>query len=328
MQISDTLKKVLNGESAPTSGQFRTGMGQLFDFIATFLGMDTDDKAAARAGLGAAGKDEMSARIGTVGGLTFRNKLINSKFAINQLVLSGTVVLTAGQYGHDGWKAGASGCTYTFATTGNNTVVTISAGSLVQVIEGRFINGGVYTVSQRGSANFRVAINGAPLAGSFVPGPITTAAANSGASIQVEFSTGTIDRPQVEEGDVASVYTAVPEFELARCQRYFYKTYLQSVAPGTPDPTGVGAYIHFPEAANSYVSFKVRFPVAMAATPTVTLYSSINGATGVIANTDTSSNLPASVIGISESGCTPYVNNSPVSQTNGIRCHLTASARL
>lgn len=46
-----------------------------------------------------------------------RNRLINSNFVINQLEKTGTVTLAANEYGHDGWKAGASGCTYTFATS-------------------------------------------------------------------------------------------------------------------------------------------------------------------------------------------------------------------
>ena len=66
----------------------------------------------------------------------FKNRIINGQLNINQRGVSGTVTLAAGAYGHDRFKGGASGCTYTFATSGNVTTLTISAGSLIQVIEG------------------------------------------------------------------------------------------------------------------------------------------------------------------------------------------------
>ena len=68
-------------------------------------------------------------------GLAGRNLLRNGNGTINQRAVSGTVTLAAGAYGHDGFKAGANGCTYTFATSGADTVFTITAGSLIQVIE-------------------------------------------------------------------------------------------------------------------------------------------------------------------------------------------------
>lgn len=52
MQITDALKKILNGESVPTTGQFRTGLGQLFDFITSMVGADTADPTTLQALLG------------------------------------------------------------------------------------------------------------------------------------------------------------------------------------------------------------------------------------------------------------------------------------
>lgn len=54
-----------------------------------------------------------------------KNAIINGNFGINQRGLSGTVTLAANAYGHDRWKAGASGCTYTFATANNVTTLTV-----------------------------------------------------------------------------------------------------------------------------------------------------------------------------------------------------------
>ena len=48
-----------------------------------------------------------------------KNKIINGNFDINQRAVSGTVSLAAGEYGHDRFKGGAGGATYTFATSAN-----------------------------------------------------------------------------------------------------------------------------------------------------------------------------------------------------------------
>src|SRR6056297_1384954 len=64
-----------------------------------------------------------------------RNAIINGNFGVNQRGVSGTLSLSTGEYGHDRWKAGSSGCTYTFSTTEGVTTIDISAGSLIQVIE-------------------------------------------------------------------------------------------------------------------------------------------------------------------------------------------------
>src|SRR3990172_9033570 len=85
-----------------------------------------------------------------------RNRIINGNFAINQRAVTGTVVLAAGIYGHDRFKAGASGCTYTFATSANVTTLTISAGSLQQVIEGVNLETGTYALSWSGTATGKI----------------------------------------------------------------------------------------------------------------------------------------------------------------------------
>jgi len=81
------------------------------------------------------------------GAIGVKNAIINGNFQINQRGVSGTVTLAAGAYGHDRFKAGASGCTYTFATSNNVTTLTISAGSLIQVVEGLNLYTDTYTLS-------------------------------------------------------------------------------------------------------------------------------------------------------------------------------------
>lgn len=152
-----------------------------------------------------------------------RNRLINGNFAINQRAVTGTVTLAAGAYGHDRWKAGAGGCTYTFSTSGNDTVVNITAGSLMQVIEGANVEGGQYTLNNGGgSAQMRAAINGAATSGSYSAGPIVTSTANGGQNITVEFTTGTVGKLQLEPGMTATPFERRSiATELAMCQRYY-----------------------------------------------------------------------------------------------------------
>jgi hypothetical protein len=144
-----------------------------------------------------------------------KNAIINGNFGINQRGVSGTVTLSAGVYGHDRWKAGASGCTYTFATSGNVTTLDISAGSLIQVIEGINLESGTYTLSWTGTAQGKIG------AGSFGNSGITGAAVG-GTNLNIEFGTGTVSLVQFELGTVVTPFER-RQFgqELALCQRYF-----------------------------------------------------------------------------------------------------------
>ena len=147
----------------------------------------------------------------------FKNRLINAQGLINQRGVSGTVTLTAGQYGHDRFKAGSSGCTYTFSTSNNVTTFTISAGSLIQVIEGLNLESGSHILSWTGTAQGRVA-------GGTYGATGVTATVVGGTNTTVEFNTGTLSLPQLEKGSTATSFDYRPYgTELALCQRYFVK---------------------------------------------------------------------------------------------------------
>ena len=151
-----------------------------------------------------------------------RSRVMNGNFAINQRAVTGTVTLAAGVYGHDRWKAGAGGCTYTFAASGADTVLTISAGSLMQVVEGVNIEGGVYTVSQTGTAQARIAVTGAVTSGAYAALPLASASATGGQTVTVEFITGTVSLVQMESGTKATTFERRSYgLELALCQRYY-----------------------------------------------------------------------------------------------------------
>jgi len=145
------------------------------------------------------------------------NLLHNGCFRVNQRAVFGTVSLSAGQYGHDRWKAGASGCTYTFAASGGVTTLTITAGSLQQVIEGTDLQSGTYVLSWGGTAQGKIG------AGSFGASGVS-AAVTGGANLTVEFGTGTLALAQIERGNVPTLFELRPIFiETSLCQRFFFR---------------------------------------------------------------------------------------------------------
>ncbi len=146
-----------------------------------------------------------------------RNKIINGAFLINQRAVSGTVTLAAGQYGHDRWKAGAAGCTYTFATANGLTTLTITAGTLQQVILAENVPAGPVVLSWGGTAQGRID------AGAYASGSATATAAG-GTNVTVEFGTGTLFRPQLEPGTKKTPFEhRLLELERIACRYYFQR---------------------------------------------------------------------------------------------------------
>jgi len=155
----------------------------------------------------------------------FRNKIHNGIFTVNQRAVSGSVVLSSGAYGHDRWKAGASGCSYTFAETDGVTTLTISAGSLQQVIEADDIFTGTYVMSWAGTAQGKIG------AGSYSASGVV-AAATGGASLTVEFNTGTLSRVQLEPGTKPSSFEHRPyQTEKGLCRHFYRNSFPEGTAP-------------------------------------------------------------------------------------------------
>lgn len=177
------------------------------------------------------------------------NYVDNSGFSVGQRpnITSG-VVLAAGAYGWDRWKAGASGCTLTWTFSPASTVITIAAGTLQQVIEGGALINASYTLSWLGSATGRVNT------GAYVASPITfTGAPNT--NVTIEFQGGTLGQVQLQIGSQATLWQpSPPALELARCQRFFNTNFFNEAS------YGAGVW-----------TVNIFLPVSMRATPTVTL---------------------------------------------------------
>lgn len=237
------------GTGASTAAGARTNLGATTVGDALFT---TTNASTARDTLG----------IGSV--LSNRNRLINGNFAINQRAVASGVTLAAGAYGHDRWKAGASGCTYTYTASGNDTVITITAGSLMQVIEDKNVEGGVYAVQNVGTAQARIAVNGATTSGAYAAAtattPLLSASATANQTITVEFTTGTVSKVQLEPGTVATPFERRPySVEMGLCRRY-----------ARTDQVGCVGQVTSGSPMGGYTSFDQ----SMRASPTVTWVAS------------------------------------------------------
>lgn len=193
------------------------------------------------------------------------NRIINGNFAINQRAYASGAGISAAAYGHDRWKAGAAGCSYTFTAALPDTTITITAGTLTQVIEAGVIEGGVYTLSWTGTAQARV-YQGTPT-GAYAPSPIVTASLPAGVNTIVEFNTGTVVRVKLEIGSVATPFNRQTMAKsLADCQRYYQIGEVQQQVLSA----GAGGY-----------STRIPLPVVMRAAPTMTpTFTVQTGATG------------------------------------------------
>ena len=125
------------------------------------------------------------------GTMSFRNRLINGDFAVNQRCVSGTVYLSPGQYGHDRWKAGPSGCTYTFSLVNGKTTITILVGTLTQIIEASNVPPGVNNVVLSWTGTAMGQIGSTPFSSI-----IALATAPGGINLPISFSNGTLTNDQ------------------------------------------------------------------------------------------------------------------------------------
>ncbi len=237
-----------------------------------------------------------------------KNCLINGNFNINQRAVSGTVTLAAGIYGHDRWKAGASGCTYTFAVSAGVTTLTITAGSLLQIIEGSNLPLGTNTcaLSWSGTAQGKIG------AGSYAATG-TTASVAAGTNLSIEFNTGTLSLVQLEKGAVVTPFEQrMISYELALCLFYYEQitavTALEAVAAGIVFST-TSAYLMMPYArkrSSPTISISLNFGAVCDGTvKTMTAYQTLNAglsscqvvATGTFTNLNSAILLRASAIG-------------------------------
>jgi hypothetical protein len=155
-------------------------------------------------------------------GVPASNVLINPDFRINQRNQVSGTALSASAYGHDRWKAGAGGATYTFTQLASSTPITITAGTLIQVVEDKNVEGGGYVLSWTGTAQARAGVNSATPSGSYAASPLIVSSQTAGTVMSVEFNAGTLGKVKCEIGSVPTPFFS-PDYdvELHKCQRYY-----------------------------------------------------------------------------------------------------------
>ena len=221
----------------------------------------------------------------------FKNRIINGGFTINQRGYVTNTSLTSGSYGHDRWKGGASNGTYTFtqASAGVNTTITITAGSIIQVIEGANLpEGGTYVLSWTGTAQGKIG------AGSFGASGIT-GTITAGTNTNIEFNTGTCGNVQLEVGSTATSFDYRPYgTELALCQRYYYR--VNATSSYTP-------YGHGWNSSTSAGMAVIKHPVRMRVQPTSVDYATLSSTVlGVTESTVSSAAINSSYNGTDTTG--------------------------
>ncbi len=196
-----------------------------------------------------------------------KNLLFNGDFALNQRSFAGGA-LAAATYGHDRWKADANGANYSLA----GDVVTLTSGTLVQIIESPGLAGEIVTIGIGELTGGNVDIDIAGQAGT-----ISAGAGRVGATLGIPpGSTGnitlkitptsgavTFKQVQLERGNMASLFAKRPAAtELALCQRYFevlkYST---------------GSYGDVGNVAGTFIPFNVQKRVS----PTMTMIAHTTG---------------------------------------------------
>ena len=129
---------------------------------------------------------------------------------------------------------------------------------------------------------------------------------------------------QLEKGStVSSFENRTINQELQLCQRYYEKSYDTDTAIGTV--TGNGAS-HFNATAGGSLNTAQDFKVSKRAVPTIVLYSTTSGGSGVVRDTTAPADVATTAAAVGTSSY--YISKGGLSATAIVDWHFTASAEL
>jgi hypothetical protein len=191
----------------------------------------------------------------TYGQIPHRNLIINGHFFINQRGYTDGSSLASGDYAHDRWVATTAGTAYTTSSTPPTVTITITAGTLTQVVRGNNMVGGTYTLSWEGTATAKIG------SGSFGSSPQTATGLTRNTQVNITFSTGTVSKVKFEEGDTATRWE-LPDAgaEALTCYQYYWDSGSDAVTFFNGDVSNGGTYYGIG-----------NFPTVMISVPSITL---------------------------------------------------------
>ncbi len=260
-----------------------------------------------------------------------RNLILNGDFRLNQRVFSGGA-LAAGSYGYDRWGAYTGGASYSVSAG----VVTLSTGTICQPVESPGLAGRTVTVSAESpSASLSVTLgtSSTNVSGSIPAGAgrqsvtlVVPQGLTGDVQLRLSGSSVSFSRIKLEPGSVATSWEQPQvSLELSACQRYYQKSYLQSIAPGSGGSANYAGIVDYyaPTATTNQINYYVKLGVTMRVTPTVTLYD-LAGAPGKVFRS--ANGQPSNLFAVGEGG----FNAVSPAGASGIELafHWTAEAEL
>lgn len=207
-----------------------------------------------------------------------RNLLINANPAVNQRAyVSGAATSTGNEYTLDRWRVVTSGQNLSWSDSEGKRTMTAPAGGLEQVIEGTWLQSGTYVISWEGTATCTVGGTARTNGESF--------SVTGGSNLSVIFSGGTLANPQLEIGEVPTLFDwRHYDLEFVLCCRYIRKV-------------GSGLFGYF--RTTSAVRFLLPLSIPMRTSPTLTLLTAspvVYDVTAAGTKTGSSSSIQSSTI--------------------------------
>lgn len=149
--------------------------------------------------------------------------------------------------------------------------------------------------------------------------------ASRSGSIGQATKTVSIAQVQLEIGSAASMFEwRNPQVEYALCQRYYWKTYSQEVAPSTV--TNAGMVTARGAASTALAGMGARFKVPMRIVPAVTVINPFNGTTGQLRDSSIPTNYNSTAADISTDGF-GYTTGAGDTAGSLYQGHFVADAR-
>ncbi len=273
-----------------------------------------------------------------VAGVTGSNLLINGDMRVNQRVFAGGA-LAAGVFGYDRMFADTGGCN--ISVNQSTGIITHTSGTWCQAIEaprGVFgatvtvsvadLSGGSLTVSVGGVSATITAGTGRRYVNVVAPGSSGTG------NLLVKFTGTSLTYREVavvRGSDMAGFQQLDRSVSLLQCQRFWQKSYLQSVAPATPNQDAGASIIllnGLPAGPTYLLGSNVRFVPVMRATPSIVVYSKTTGASGKMRDDNAGADVNASVANPSDSNFFAFGSNSTAIAGINLQFQWSADAEI